>query len=209
MRDVVNWLHDLDFELRQRNIVKKRRFVELRNLKILAVLLRERDVFYAAVRDVWFELKRPRALGILTPVVYSYMTDKVQSKAGLKRYLILKIAGMFYHVMLLGSLLRWPWYGPIDHLAYPCMVNDWSGGDALLYVSLSLIKQWYALGTFWLIWSMAMDPMYALVALGRLTVIIREPSEDQECFPYNHDKRKSIVLQEKLPEDCCTKDWSK
>lgn len=49
------------------------------------------------------------------------------------------------------------------------MASACGGGCALLDVSLSLIKLWYALGIYILIRSMTVDLLLALDAIGRLT----------------------------------------
>lgn len=58
--------------------------------------------------------KISRALGILTPVVFACMMDKAKLVTGLEREVTQKAAKVEYHVLSLGMILLWVWYGLID-----------------------------------------------------------------------------------------------
>lgn len=79
VRDAINWGLEHDFECRQSMNIKGRRFIEWHNPKMFVIPPRGRDVFYQAVYDVWDECKISLVLGILTPVLFLYMTDKAES----------------------------------------------------------------------------------------------------------------------------------
>lgn len=157
LRNAIDYRHELDFELRQRMNARGRRFVGSHNLEMSIILPRDCDMFCQAVQDVWVDCKRARALGILTLVIFLYMTVKGQAGASMKCDLSQRIAEDVYHTMSLGAFLHCAWYGSIEGLAYPRMVYSCDGGSALLYVSLGSIKLWYAVGIRRLIRDMAMD----------------------------------------------------
>lgn len=73
-------------------------FVGWHNLDLFAAPPRRRDVLYQTDDPVWIGCVRSRALGILTPVVFLYLTDKVRSETGLDRDLVQKVAGVEYNV---------------------------------------------------------------------------------------------------------------
>lgn len=87
VRDTMKWLSGLYFERRQRMNVKAGRLNGCHNLKMFAILSHERGVFYQAAQDVWAECDSSRALCILSPVVFSYLSDKAQLETGLKHNL--------------------------------------------------------------------------------------------------------------------------
>lgn len=62
-------------------------------------------------------------------------------------------------MMSSGVLLSCAQYGPTDRLAYPWMEPVCEGGSALLYLSLKMVKLWYALGISWLIRNTAVSPV--------------------------------------------------
>lgn len=71
--------------------------------------------------------------------------------------------------MWLGAFLRCERYGSIERLAHFRMLSGFRGGGALLYVQLSLIKSWFELSICRPVRNTAVDPMLALVLIGRLT----------------------------------------
>lgn len=73
---------------------------------MLALPPRERDELYQFVQNVWYEYGSAHAMGIPTPVVLSYMTDKAQSGAKLERDLIQKVAEVEYNMTLTDVSLR-------------------------------------------------------------------------------------------------------
>lgn len=73
--------------------------------------------------------------------------------------------------MLLGAFLGCARYGPIGRFAYFWIAPGSSGRCTLPYVSLKLIMSWYALGTLRLIRILMLDPVLAIVAVGRLMEI--------------------------------------
>lgn len=78
-------------------------FVGLHNLVIFSILPRECDMSYQVIQNVCCECESARVFGIPETIVFSYMTGKAQSKTGLKRDLIKKVAWVEYHETLLGS----------------------------------------------------------------------------------------------------------
>lgn len=156
------------------------------NLKMFAIPPRERDLLYQAVEPVWVGSESFHVLGILIPVVSSYVTDKAQSRTGLERDLVQNVAEVAYNVAPLGTFLRGARYSPIEHLVYHRMVAGCEGSGALLCVSLCSIKLWYAWGICRLLQIMEVDPVLALVAKGRLTEINWVAVADQNRFSYNY-----------------------
>lgn len=83
--------------------VRRSMFVGWNNLEMFVVPPRERDVFYQVVPNMWCEHKSDRALGILNPVILSYMTDKAQPRTVLNHDLIQNMGEVEYNVMSLGE----------------------------------------------------------------------------------------------------------
>lgn len=79
------------------------------------------------------------------------------------------------------------------------MVSECEGGGALLGVPFCLIWSWYALGICPLLRNMVLDPVLALVAIGRLTETHWEAVEDHDWFSYNYEDGKIMLLPEEPP----------
>lgn len=73
------------------------------------------------------------------------------------------------------------------------MVSNCSGGGALLYVPLGLIKSQCALDNSWLVGYMVVYAILALVAIGPFIEIDWKALGDQKRFPYNFNKAKIMV----------------
>lgn len=137
--------------------VRERSFVGWHNLEILAIPPRERDVFYRAAQNVWCEHKSARFSGILTPVGFSYMTDKTRSGSGLERDLVQNAAEVEYNAMSLGAFSRCAWYSPTERFTYPWKVSGCGGAGAELYVLIKWIEAWYVLGICRLLRNITVD----------------------------------------------------
>lgn len=87
-------------------------------------------------------------MGVLTPTVFSYMTDKAQSGTGVEHNLAQMDAEVVLSVASLSAFLRGARYGPIERLTYYRMVYRCESGGSLLRVPFCLIKSWYALGIY-------------------------------------------------------------
>lgn len=118
VRDAADWWRELDFERWQHVNVRGHRFVGWHNVKMFAITPRERDILYQAVQDVCGECKSARTLGILTSVIFSYMTDEAQLGAGFEHDLIQMVAEIEYHMTSLNALLGCARYDPTERLAY-------------------------------------------------------------------------------------------
>lgn len=180
VRDAAIWWRKLDSGSRRRLNVRRRRFAGWHKLEMFAIPPRKHDLFYQTIEPVWIGSERICALGIRTLVVFLYVTDEAQSGTGLERGLVQKVAEVEYNVSSLGAFLHSAQYCPAERLAYPWMVAGCEGGGALLRVSLCTIKSWYALGVCRLLRNIAVDPVLALVAIGRLMNINWEAIADQE-----------------------------
>lgn len=66
----------IDFGCRQWLNVKECRFIDWHSLEMFALLPSKRDLFYQAVEPKWIGSECSRALSILTPVVFLYVTYK-------------------------------------------------------------------------------------------------------------------------------------
>lgn len=84
----------------------------------------------------------------------------------------------------LSAFLHCAWNGSIVLLAYPRMVSGCKGVSTLLHVPSSIC---------WLVFNMAMNPVLALAALGRLTEIDWKAFEYQDLFLCNYDEGDVIV----------------
>lgn len=93
---------------------------------------------------------------------------------------ILKIAEVKYRVTSLGVFLCCARYVLTELLACLRMVSGSGGGGAHLYVPLSPYRLLYTLGICRLLQNTAVDPVPALVAVGRLTKIDEKALEDRE-----------------------------
>lgn len=182
--------------------VKKPRLVWRLDLEMFAIPPCKHDVICDSAQHVWAECMSSRATDIPTQVLFSYMTDKKRSGDGLKSGLFQKVAGAEYHVMSHGLFLRCALYSPKERLIYPWWASGCEGDSALLYVLLGLIKSWYALGICPLMRNMAINPVLALVVIGRLAETDWKASEDQKWFPYNYDESTIMELAPKLPLSC-------
>lgn len=80
------------------------------------------------------------ALGILTPVDFSYMMDKVRAKKRRKCGLFYEVEEVDCDVWSLVAFLQCARYGQVERFVYPWLVSRCSGARALLYVALYLIK---------------------------------------------------------------------
>lgn len=118
---------------------KRTQVLKWRNLELFAMLLRECDLFYQAVRDTWFECESSCATGILIPAVFAYMTDEAQSGTVLERDSIQKVAKVEFHVQSNGAFFGMVRNGTLDRLVYTRMVSGCKGGGALLYLALDSI----------------------------------------------------------------------
>lgn len=126
-----------------------------------------------------------------------YITDKARSGTELERALVQKVTEVEYNVLSLGALLRGARYGPIERLKYFWMIARCEGGGTLLRVPLCTIKSWYAMGICRLLCNIAVNPVLALVATGRLTETDWEAMVAHEWFSYNYKDSKITVLPEK------------
>lgn len=73
--------------------------------------------------------------------------------------------------MSLGAFLRYARCGPTVRLACPRMAYGCSGSGTMLFVPLGSVRSWFAFGICRLLWNMVVDPVVALVGVGRLTEI--------------------------------------
>lgn len=123
----------LDFERWQRVTMKEHLFSSWHKLDLFVKPPLEGGIFYQAVQDLWCEYNNARALALPTPVVFSYMTNMVQTETRIERVLTLKVAKVKYDATCLVSFFQFSQYARIERLAYPQMVSGCSGGGALLY----------------------------------------------------------------------------
>lgn len=159
----------------------------------------ERDAVYHPVNDDWRRCKGACVLGGPTPVVFSYMTNIVQSSTELDRDFVKKVFDVKFDIMTLGAFLRSARYESVERLAYPLMVSDCEDEGVLLQVLLKTINSGYKMGVLRLIWKMESDAVLAFVAVGRLTEIDWSAQEDQELLLYIFTDEKVVVLLAKLP----------
>lgn len=123
MRNAVDWWRELDFERRQRLNVKGCKFVGCHNLEMFATPTRERDLFHKAVEPVLAGGESFCYSDILTPVMFSNLTDKAQSGIELERNLVQKVAEAVRNVTSFGVFLRGAWHAPIEPLEYLRMIS--------------------------------------------------------------------------------------
>lgn len=174
----MHWWRELHSERRQRVIQKGPRFVGWHNLEIFALPPRERSRFYLLIKDVWKDYENARALGVLTPIVFLYLTERVKTGTELERSFLEKVLEVAFDVLVLGAFLCSVRYGPVERLAFPRMVDGCDGNGVLLRVSLSSVKLWYRMGILWLIRNMEVDTVLAFVAVGRVAEVDRDGFND-------------------------------
>lgn len=97
MRVAKDQWREIKIKLRQRLNMKKRRLVGQHIRQMISVPHRKHVLFYQADQTVCAGHKRSGALGISTPVVFSYTMDKTQLGTDLEREMIQNVI----------ELLRW------------------------------------------------------------------------------------------------------
>lgn len=110
--------------------MKRRRNVGWHNPQIFAIPPRELDLLYQAVNSAWIGRKSFSALGISTPIVFSYTTNKAHSRTKPTRVPVQKVVGAECSVPSLGALSRAARYSSIKRLANLLIVSAFKGGGA-------------------------------------------------------------------------------
>lgn len=139
-RDAADWLCVLNLKRRQRTNAKGARFVGWHNLEVFAIPLRERDAFYCPVKDVCKNDEGSRTFGVPTSIVFSYLTNKIQSGSAPMRDFLQKVLEDEFDMMKLSAFVRCARYGSSKRLVYPSMIAGCADHGVLLRVDLSTIK---------------------------------------------------------------------
>lgn len=192
VKEASAWWCELDLERRRRVNVREPRFIGWHNLKMFALPSRERDLFFLRRPQVWEQYETPRALGALSPVVYSYFPGESQNGAPRQKRICTIICQSEYIILALGAFLRTVCNGGIGRLAFDSLVEGCRGYDTLLPMPDLLVEQWFSFGLLRCIRDMAIEPVMAMVAVACVAEIDWSAQPEQEWFPFNYEE-SSIV----------------
>lgn len=149
--DPPDWYRELNFEDPNRRGSQNLRISEWYNLEVFVLPKRDRDSFYAPVRNYWRSYESEKALRVADFTVLSSLSDSYYQCSSLQRVMIARIDEVRFSILSICAFLRAARVGVIEQLSFYRMKTSHKSRDAILRVPFSLIKRmavvWHSLAS--------------------------------------------------------------
>lgn len=127
----------------------------------------DRDGLYISVPTSWQAHQLQNSLGVVNPLVRSYLSGLYCRYTELERTLVTRIAEVEFFIWSLGAFLGVALVGVVVLLYFACMITSPKGRGAFLRDPFLLIKEWVSLNILRLPDRMDVNPVMAFVSNAR------------------------------------------
>lgn len=144
------------------------RLFDCHNLVVFLLPQRDRDLFSTCLLEDWTAYKPLKALGIASPVDFSYLTMVYKDMTEVEQRSIGRIAKVEFSRLALGAFLRNSRRCPESRLLLARLYKHCEGCGDLLRVLQRLIQFWFDLVILRLLTATGIEPSDMLLVIARV-----------------------------------------
>lgn len=170
---------ELDLECRHQRGSQHFGVLGWHSLEVFALPRRDQDGLNASEPEAWRRLKPHKALGVVNPIEFSYLSDLNQRGTELQRLMVGRIADAENSILSLRTCLRAVRVRVVERFSFDYIAMSCRSRGAILRLPMPLAMKYFLFGTPRLLDHLDVDQALALVATARLWKVGRSVLSDR------------------------------